>query len=61
VDPYTREFTTSYIPENLQPYVPNWALDRMAVSRSLDRERRAARRKPRRKERERSATGQLFE
>lgn len=61
VDPYTRDFTTTYIPENLQPYVPNWALDRMAVSRSLDRDRRAARRKPRRKERDKSKTGQLFE
>jgi HAMP domain-containing protein len=45
IDPYTREFKQTYIPEHLQPGVPQWALQRMAVSRALGRERREARKK----------------
>jgi hypothetical protein len=45
IDPYTREFQQTYIPEHLQPGVPQWALQRMAVSRALGRERREARKK----------------
>lgn len=41
IDPYTRDFTQTFIPEQLQPSVPQWALRRLAVSRALARERRA--------------------
>jgi hypothetical protein len=43
IDPYTRDFTQTFIPEQLQPSVPQWALRRLAVSRALARERRAER------------------
>lgn len=43
IDPYTREFQQVYIPEAMQPAVPQWALRRLAVSRSLGRERRELR------------------
>lgn len=48
IDPYTREFQQVYIPQHLQPEVPEWALRRMAVARALGRERREAR-KPKKK------------
>jgi hypothetical protein len=41
IDPYTRDFTQTFIPEQLQPFVPQWVLRRLAVSRALARERRA--------------------
>jgi hypothetical protein len=43
IDPYTREFKQVFIPEAMQPMVPNWALRRLAVHRALGRERREAR------------------
>lgn len=43
IDPYTREFKQVYIPEAMQPQVPQWALRRLAVSRALGRERRELR------------------
>jgi len=43
IDPYTREFKQVYIPEAMQPSVPQWALRRLAVSRALGRERRELR------------------
>lgn len=43
IDPYTREFQQVYIPEAMQPRVPQWALRRLAVSRALGRERREMR------------------
>jgi hypothetical protein len=43
IDPYTRDFKQVFIPEQLQPSVPQWALRRLAVSRALARERRAER------------------
>lgn len=39
-DPFTREFTQTYIPEHLQPQVPSWALRRQRVQRVLERELR---------------------
>lgn len=39
-DPYTREFRQTYIPEHLQPRVPQWALQQQRVSRALERELR---------------------
>ena len=43
IDPFTREFKQVYIPEAMQPRVPQWALRRLAVSRALGRERRELR------------------
>ncbi|NBV87929.1 MAG: hypothetical protein EBR88_00165 [Betaproteobacteria bacterium] len=40
IDPYTREFKQTYIPEDMMPHVPDWALDRMAVARQLAREKK---------------------
>lgn len=40
IDPYTRDFKQVYIPEAMQPNVPQWALRRLAVARALSRERR---------------------
>jgi hypothetical protein len=45
IDPYTREFKQVYIPEAMQPQVPQWALRRNAVARALGRERRQEREK----------------
>lgn len=45
IDPYTREFKQVYIPEAMQPQVPQWALRRLAVSRALGRERKEEREK----------------
>jgi hypothetical protein len=45
IDPYTREFKQVHIPAHLRPDVPQWALQRLAVSRALGRERREARKK----------------
>jgi hypothetical protein len=49
IDPYTREFKQVYIPKDMAPDVPEWALRRQAVARALGRERREAR-KPRSKQ-----------
>jgi hypothetical protein len=46
IDPYTREFKQVYIPRDMEPEVPQWALQRQAVARGLARERRDLR-KPR--------------
>lgn len=46
IDPYTREFKQVYIPEDMTPEVPAWALQRQRVARALGRERRELR-KPR--------------
>jgi hypothetical protein len=46
IDPYTREFKQVYIPKDMEPEVPAWALQRQAVARGLARERRDLR-KPR--------------
>lgn len=46
IDPYTREFKQVYIPKDMEPDVPEWALRRQAVARALGRERRELR-KPR--------------
>ena len=46
IDPYTREFKQIYIPKDMEPEVPQWALQRQAVARALSRERRELR-KPR--------------
>ena len=43
IDPYTRDFKQVYIPEAMQPSVPQWALRRLAVARALSREQREAR------------------
>jgi hypothetical protein len=64
IDPYTREFQQVYIPEAMQPDVPQWALQRLAVQRSLGRTRREARKpkaeKGKRKSKKRkSDTGSL--
>ena len=40
IDPFTREMPISYIPEELRPNVPQWALEREAVSKAMDRRRR---------------------
>jgi AraC-like DNA-binding protein len=45
IDPYTRDFKTTYIPEALLPYVPQWAQQRMKVARALQRENRNAKKK----------------
>lgn len=45
IDPYTREFKQVFIPEHLQPQVPQWALRRLAVSRALAREKRELKKK----------------
>ena len=58
IDPYTREFNQTYIPEYLQPSVPEWAIRRQAVSRALARERREAR-KP--KKQDKRASNLLFQ
>lgn len=61
IDPYTREFTQTYIPEELVPFVPQWAQERQAVSRALTREKREAK-KPdskARKKKRKSNTGSL--
>jgi hypothetical protein len=54
IDPYTREFKQVYIPQDMQPNVPDWALRRLAVTRALSRERREAR-KPKGAQRKRRA------
>jgi len=51
IDPYTREFKQVYIPEQMQPQVPQWALRRLAVSRALGREKRAEKDKRKKKKR----------
>jgi hypothetical protein len=65
IDPYTREFTQTYIPEELMPMVPQWAQERQAVSRALVREKREDDKpqKTSRKKKRTSDTGfpQLFE
>jgi len=43
IDPYTREFKQTYIPEEFLPSVPQWAQDHMAVKRQLDRENKKLR------------------
>jgi hypothetical protein len=43
IDPYTREFKQTYIPEEFLPAVPQWAQDHMAVKRQLDRENKKLR------------------
>ena len=61
IDPYTREFTQTYIPEEMVPFVPKWAQERQAVSRALTREKRDAK-KPdskARKQKRKSNTGSL--
>lgn len=60
IDPYTREFKQTYIPEQLQPQVPEWALRRQAVSRALARERREAR-KPKKKDKRGGDPSNLFQ
>jgi hypothetical protein len=40
IDPFTRDMSIAYIPEALQPTVPQWALDREKVSKSIDKKRR---------------------
>jgi hypothetical protein len=61
IDPYTREFKQVYIPESMQPQVPQWALRRLAVSRALGRERREARKpkKAEKKKKSKSDSGAL--
>lgn len=63
IDPYTREFKQTYIPEYLKPQVPTWALERQAVSRALARQRRAARhpKKEKRSKKPVEAFGPLFD
>lgn len=66
IDPYTREFTQTYIPEELVPFVPQWAQERQAVSRALTREKREARKpasKSKKKKKSSGNTGaiELFE
>ena len=46
IDPYTREFKQVYIPRDMEPEVPQWALQRQAVARGLARERRDLRKPP---------------
>ena len=43
IDPYTREFSQVYVPENEMLNVPAYALRRLEVSRELARQRRALR------------------
>ncbi len=45
IDPYTRDFKTTYIPEALLPQVPAWAQQRLRVARALQRENRQAKKK----------------
>lgn len=59
IDPYTREFKQIYIPEHLQPQVPQYALRRLAVSRALAREKREARKPKKKAKSKRSNTGSL--
>ena len=54
IDPYTREFKQVYIPKDMEPEVPPSVLRELAVSRSLSRERREAR-KPRKEQGKRKA------
>lgn len=62
IDPYTREFKQVYIPEQMQPQVPSWALRRLAVSRALGREKRAEKDKRKKKKRKtNTGTPTLFE
>lgn len=65
IDPYTREFQQVFIPEAMQPNVPQWAVRRLAVSRALGRERREARKpkgkKDAKKRRSDDALPSLFE
>lgn len=46
IDPYTSEFKQVYIPKDMEPEVPQWALRRQAVARALSRERRDLRKPP---------------
>lgn len=68
IDPFTREFKQVYIPEQLQPRVPQWALQRLAVERALERELRELRKpkdskdkKGRKKKRKAGEPMSLFE
>lgn len=40
--PESRTMERTYIPEELQPNLPQWALDRIALTKELDRRRKAA-------------------
>ena len=63
IDPYTREFKQVFIPEAMQPSVPQWALRRLAVSRALGREKRELKRgksKPKKRKSDTGASG-LFD
>lgn len=57
IDPYTREFTQAYIPEYLQPRVPQWALQRQRVARALERELRELRERERPKKKTKKKGG----
>lgn len=66
IDPYTRDYAMAYIPEEMVPNVPQWALERQAVARSLTRENREARKpasKSKKKKKSSGNTGaiELFE
>jgi len=64
IDPYTREFKQTYIPEKDAPNVPQWALRRQAVARALGRERREERKgkkKPKKKSKTNTGDLDLFE
>lgn len=65
IDPFTREFSQTYIPEHLQPRVPQWALQRQRVSRALERELRDLReagrpKKEKSRKKKRDDSSQLF-
>ena len=55
IAPYTRDFTQTFIPEEMASYVPDWAHRRLAVTRQLQKERKALKEQPSALNRGRSA------
>jgi hypothetical protein len=55
IDPYTRDFSQTFIPEEMASYVPQWAHRRLAVMRQLQKDRKALKDQPSALNRGRSA------
>jgi hypothetical protein len=55
IDPYTRDFSQTFIPEEMAAYVPQWAHRRLAVMRQLQKDRKALKDQPSALNRGRSA------
>jgi hypothetical protein len=61
IDPFTREYSRTYIPESLMPTVPPWVLQRLAVSDAMGKDRKAIRDRARPKPRTNTGALGLFE